>query len=113
MVLAEGDRIELRDLPEGIRGELPGDELDDLEDLEPLPSADPATVSEDDSQAPGSLRFRSPEDVPTLETIKAWAVHEAYKACDGNVSQTAKQLEIGRATLYRMLEKFGVDTGEG
>ncbi|MBD3167001.1 response regulator [bacterium] len=112
MVLAEGNRIELRDLPEGIRGELPEDELEELEELEPLPADDAVSTAGGDVDSPGSLRFRSPDDVPSLETIKAWAVHEAYKACDGNVSLTAKRLEIGRATLYRMLEKFDVDTGE-
>lgn len=45
----------------------------------------------------------------SLEQHERDAIIEAYKASHGNLTRTARMLRIGRATLYRKLEKFGLE----
>ena len=45
---------------------------------------------------------------------KAWkrdrsVFMEAWKACGGNISRLAANLEVSRVTLYRYLEKYGLE----
>jgi two-component system response regulator AtoC len=43
-----------------------------------------------------------------FEKIKEEAIRHALKITDGNVAEAAKKLEIGRATLYRLAEKYKI-----
>lgn len=45
------------------------------------------------------------KEVVSLEKLTKKAVIEALKECGGNKSEAAKRLKIGRATLYRILER--------
>ena len=45
--------------------------------------------------------------VTTLETLERRAIEQALFVLEGNVSLAAKQLGIGRATLYRKLAQYG------
>ncbi|MCB2199630.1 sigma-54 dependent transcriptional regulator [bacterium] len=118
MVLCEKEVISAADLPDVIRGDVVPEASETV--VEP-PSEEEAfavpsyVMESDDSGGSGEgwPRFRSADDVPSLEDVKAWAIKEAYEACDGNISLTAKKLGLGRATLYRMLEKYGLSEGEG
>ncbi|SMY10041.1 helix-turn-helix domain-containing protein [Flavimaricola marinus] len=50
------------------------------------------------------------EDGPTgFERAERAAVIRALARADGNVSQAARQLGIGRATLYRRMKRLGLD----
>ncbi len=50
------------------------------------------------------------EDGPTgFEKAERAAVVRALARADGNVSQAARQLGIGRATLYRRMKRLGLD----
>ncbi|MEM6646286.1 MAG: sigma-54 dependent transcriptional regulator [Bacteroidota bacterium] len=49
-------------------------------------------------------------DIVSLEDLKRQAVERAYRLCDGNVDKAAVELGIGRATMYRLLKKYGVMT---
>ncbi|MFY0680240.1 MAG: sigma-54-dependent Fis family transcriptional regulator [Thalassovita sp.] len=50
------------------------------------------------------------EDGPTgFEKAERAAVIRALARADGNVSQAARQLGIGRATLYRRMKRLGLD----
>ncbi len=52
------------------------------------------------------------EDGPTgFEKAERAAVIRALARAEGNVSQAARQLGIGRATLYRRLKRLGLDAG--
>lgn len=42
----------------------------------------------------------------TLDDMEREAIREALRRCDGNLSETAKQLGITRQSLYRRLAKF-------
>ena len=44
-----------------------------------------------------------------LEQAERNAIVEALKAADGNRTAAAKSLGIGRATLYRKIDRFGID----
>jgi DNA-binding NtrC family response regulator len=73
----------------------------DLEDLPEEIQASQAsgrTVTVVDSQA-----------WPTLEQMEERYIREALHAFDGNVSRTAEILGIDRRTLYRKLEKMGME----
>jgi len=51
----------------------------------------------------------------TLAYAQRIAIEEALQACGYNISQAAKRLQIGRTTLYKLMEKYrigGVEPGE-
>ncbi|MBC7186434.1 MAG: helix-turn-helix domain-containing protein, partial [Calditrichaeota bacterium] len=43
-----------------------------------------------------------------IEKLEEEALRQALLECGGNVSQTAKKLGIGRATIYRKAKKYGL-----
>ncbi len=43
-----------------------------------------------------------------LEEIEKQTILQAIKKCEGNLSKAAKELGMGRSTLYRKLEKYGI-----
>jgi len=47
-----------------------------------------------------------------LETAERAAIISALDTSNGNKSETALLLGIGRTTLYRRLRQFGLDAGE-
>lgn len=60
-------------------------------------------------QKPGS----EPEPLLSLEERERKAIAETYEAMNGNLSKTAKKLGIGRATLYRKLDKLNLQHLKG
>lgn len=48
-----------------------------------------------------------------LDTVNKLHVADTYKRFNGNKARTARALGIGRRTLYRLLEKYGIDSIEG
>lgn len=49
-----------------------------------------------------------PQDTLKLEELEKAAIEEAIKKNKGNMSQAAKDLGLGRTTLYRKMEKYGI-----
>jgi len=45
-----------------------------------------------------------------LELVEKYAIETALDKCDGNVSEAARQLKIGQATLYRKIKQYGLRT---
>ena len=45
-----------------------------------------------------------------LESVSRRHVEATYQRMQGNKSKTAKALGIGRRTLYRLLEKYGIES---
>ncbi len=43
-----------------------------------------------------------------IEKLEESALRQALLECEGNISQTAKKLGIGRATIYRKARKYGL-----
>ena len=44
------------------------------------------------------------------DLAEAWRIAEALRACRGNRSAAARELGIGRRTLYAKMEKLGIET---
>ncbi len=78
-VLAEDNRIELKNLPSAIV------------ESEPQPLVATATNGEVD-----------------LDTLNRLHVLQTYERCDKNKTRTARALGINRRSLYRLLEKFEI-----
>lgn len=43
-----------------------------------------------------------------MEDIKQKVILHAYNSCNGNIFEAAQKLKIGRATMYRLLHKYGI-----
>jgi two-component system, NtrC family, response regulator HydG len=82
VALARGDEIALEDLPERIRD---------------YRSSHLLVVGDD------------PSDFATLEDVERRYILRVIDACNGNKSKAARILGIGRKTLYRRLESFGIE----
>jgi DNA-binding NtrC family response regulator len=50
-------------------------------------------------------------ELPSLEEVERRHVAAALSHCRGNLSEAARVLGIGRTTLYRKIEKYGLDPG--
>lgn len=56
-----------------------------------------------------ALQVVHPDAIIPLETVERLAIKEAILACNGQVSRTSRKLGIGRSTLYRKMEQYGLD----
>ena len=45
-----------------------------------------------------------------IKEIEKRAIQRALSICRGNVSQAARRLQIGQATLYRKLKKYDLSS---
>ena len=43
-----------------------------------------------------------------FEKLKEEAIKHALKSTSGNIVDAAKKLQVGRATLYRLIEKYNI-----
>lgn len=70
------------------------------------PAAAPPTA------APGTPAlvpdWSGPDDIWTLGRLEEAAIRRGHEVCEGNVTQLAQRLGIGRTTLYRKLEALGL-----
>lgn len=74
-----------------------------LYSIEPEPEPDASGVSV------GGISLGSDGgNIISLEDLKRQAVERAYRLCDNNVDKAAVELKIGRATMYRLLKKYGL-----
>jgi DNA-binding NtrC family response regulator len=62
-----------------------------------MPAATPATI-------------KPPHQPRTMQEIEAEAIRAAIEHNNGNLVRAARELRIGRATLYRKLKKYGIPT---
>ena len=53
-----------------------------------------------------------PGAVITLEQVEKQAILAALARNEGNQTRTASELDIGTATLYRKLKRYGAGDGE-
>ena len=87
MILSEGENMSVDVLPQQIK------------------SADGVT----------SITLSGPlftEDLPVIpfEKLKEEAIKHALRVTDGNIVEASKKLRVGRATLYRLMEKYGIES---
>jgi DNA-binding NtrC family response regulator len=55
-----------------------------------------------------NLNFIDPDNVLGMDEVEKSAIRNALKLNHGNISLTAKQLGLGRNTLYRKIKKYGL-----
>jgi two-component system NtrC family response regulator len=53
---------------------------------------------------------QNPSSIHTLDEMEQQMIISTIEECRGNLSRTAEKLGIGRATLYRKMEKHGIQT---
>lgn len=94
VVMAEGELLTEGDLPVAVQS-----------------FSDPTSRSEADVLTPHSAASPDTTIVP-LEQLEEIAVRNAIRICNGNSAMAAKKLGIGRATLYRMVKRYGMSTTE-
>lgn len=82
-----------------------------LADAAPGADHSPAPLGEGD--APRSRQVLvmgdDPAEFAPLETVERQYILHVVEACKWNKSKAARILGIGRKTLYRRLESFGID----
>lgn len=85
LIICEKDIVDVDDLPSQIRTAEPvGD--DDLD----------SSLFSDDSIIP-------------FEKLKEDSIRHALKITKGNIVEAAKKLQLGRATIYRLMEKYNIE----
>lgn len=80
---------------------------DDKIDLEVLP---PQILASDDftsTELTGPLFTENAPIIP-FEKLKAEAIRHALSVTNGNIVDASKKLNVGRATLYRLMEKYDI-----
>jgi len=85
VLLAEEDVIRPQDLPQALR-----------------------FIGAQEDGAISAQVFSSRDDVLPLEKIKEMTVRRALELFDGNITETARALQIGRTTLYDLIKKFDI-----
>ncbi len=71
----------------------------------------PANIRTADGSSGSSLSasyFADDSVIIPFERLKEEAIRHALKITKGNILETAKRLHIGRATLYRLMEKYKI-----
>jgi len=87
MILSDGEFIEADVLPANITGAL-------------------GTLS---SNTNGVL-FGEDSPIVPFEKLKEEAIRHSLKATEGNIVEAARKLKIGRATLYRLMDKYKIES---
>jgi DNA-binding NtrC family response regulator len=85
LIIAEKDMIDIEDLPPHLR------------------TSDPAASVE----YSGSLF--SDETIIPFEKLKEESIRHALKVTNGNIVEAAKKLQLGRATIYRLMERYKIE----
>ncbi len=83
MILSDGNKISEETLPENIRGKS---------------ASEMQSVSLFDNDSP----------IIPFEKLKEQAIRHALKVTNGNIQEAAQKLDIGRATLYRLIDKYKI-----
>ncbi|MBK9097624.1 MAG: sigma-54-dependent Fis family transcriptional regulator [bacterium] len=86
MIISDKDQLDVDDLPQHIR------------------AADTSAVVDHQS-----VMFTDDNIVP-FEKIKEKSIRHALKVTGGNIVEAARKLQLGRATIYRLMEKYGIES---
>lgn len=87
MILTDGDHIEIDSLPANI-----------------------AAQFKNFSFGNNAVMFSDDSPVIPFEKLKEEAIRHSLKVTEGNIVEAARRLKIGRATLYRLMDKYKIDS---
>lgn len=85
MIISEADVIDVEDLPAHLR------------------------TNESSMSADISGALFADDNVVAFEKLKEEAIKHALKVTSGNIVEAAKKLQLGRATIYRLMEKYNIE----
>ncbi|MFC2134150.1 sigma-54-dependent transcriptional regulator [Bacteroidota bacterium] len=77
------------------------------------PTALPHTITSGEESGGTVLSgqlFEDDSPVIPFEKLKEEAIKHAIKVTEGNIVEAAKKLQVGRATLYRLMEKYNIES---
>ena len=57
----------------------------------------------------GTPKAVSDQSVQSMSDVEKQTILQAIDSCRGNLSKVAKNLKIGRATLYRKLKEYSIE----
>ncbi|MFZ1730895.1 MAG: sigma-54 dependent transcriptional regulator [Bacteroidota bacterium] len=57
---------------------------------------------------PSGLTTGQSSPVPTMEQLKARGIRIALEASGGNIKEASRLLDIGRTTIYKLIEKYNI-----
>lgn len=73
------------------------------------PSHLPAVITDTGKQTNTEVAAMfTTEGILPLDLVERYAIEDAIRKCMGNVSEAARKLNIGQATLYRKIRKYGL-----
>jgi DNA-binding NtrC family response regulator len=78
-------------------------------DIDVLPSSIAAN-SGSSNIGPSGVLFGDDSPIIPFEKLKEEAIRHALKTTDRNIVEAARKLRIGRATLYRLMEKYKIES---
>ncbi len=84
LIISESDIIDVVDLPHHIK-----------------------TAENNGGEIDGGLF--SDDNIIPIEKLKAEAIRHALKVTKGNIVEVARKLQLGRATVYRLMERYQID----
>ena len=61
---------------------------------------------------PGTPGYTGTRKVQTINEIESVAIEKAINEYNGNLTEAARALGIGRATLYRKVKQYGLDPSQ-
>jgi DNA-binding NtrC family response regulator len=79
----------------------------DMIDVDDLPSQIRVSEPAGDTNINGFL-FSDDTIIP-FEKLKEESIRHALKITNGNIVEAAKKLQLGRATIYRLMEKYNIE----
>lgn len=82
----------------------------DVIDVDDLPAH--IKANDDGSNIDISGPFFSDDTVVPFEKLKEEAIKHALRVTNGNIVEAAKKLKLGRATIYRLMEKYDIQNRE-
>lgn len=85
LILAEGDFVDVEDLPQHIR------------------------VTDGKGSYELSTSLFDDDNIVPFEQLKEDALRHALKVTNGNIVEAAKKLQLGRATIYRLMDKYKIE----
>lgn len=85
IIITESDMIDVDDLPAHLRS------------------------SDNSSNVEVSSALFSDETIIPFEKLKEEAIRHALKVTSGNIVEAAKKLKLGRATIYRLMDKYRIE----
>ena len=79
----------------------------DVIDIDDLPSN--VRAAEPSSNSDISVSLFNDETIVPFEKLKEESIRHALKITKGNIVEAAKKLQLGRATIYRLMEKYHIE----